>query len=96
MKRGHHRGEFMSVALAGKELEMSGFVICRVVGGKIVEERSESTAILETTRQRLDQERIERERRAGTQGGPNHPANLTVEGGAPNRGLADLSLLPAS
>ena len=52
----------MSVAPAGKELEMSGFVICRIVGGKIVEERSESTAILETTRQRLEQERIERER----------------------------------
>ena len=37
-------------------------VIHRIVGGKIVEERSESTGVLEVTRIRLEQERLERER----------------------------------
>jgi hypothetical protein len=37
-------------------------VINRVSGAKIVEEWSESTGVLEATRQRLEQEKIERER----------------------------------
>jgi predicted ester cyclase len=61
IKRIHDRGEFLGVALTGMELKTTAIVIHRVVGGKIVEERSESTGVLEATR-RLEQERIEHER----------------------------------
>jgi len=44
------------------EIETSAIIIHRMSGGKIVEEWSESTGVLEATRQRLEQERIERER----------------------------------
>jgi serine phosphatase RsbU (regulator of sigma subunit) len=44
------------------EIKTTAIVINRVSGGKIVEEWSESTGVLEATRQRLEQERIERER----------------------------------
>jgi serine phosphatase RsbU (regulator of sigma subunit) len=63
IKRIHDRGRYMGVAPTGMELKTSGIVIHRIVGGKIVEERSESTEVLETTSQRLEQERIERELR---------------------------------
>jgi predicted ester cyclase len=62
IRRIHDRGAFLSVAPTGRELQTTGIVIHRLSGGKIVEERSESTGVLETTRQRLEQERIERER----------------------------------
>src|SRR5215204_4479926 len=58
----HDRGEFLGVAPTGVEIKTNAIVIHRIVGGKIVEEWSESTGVLEATRQRLEQERIERER----------------------------------
>ncbi len=62
MKRIHDRGEFLGVAPTGMEFQSTAIVIHRIVGGKIVEEWSESTGVLEATRRRLEQERIERER----------------------------------
>jgi serine phosphatase RsbU (regulator of sigma subunit)/predicted ester cyclase len=61
-RRIHDRGEFLGLAPTGMEIETTAIVINRVSGGKIVEEWSESTGVLEATRQRLEQERIERER----------------------------------
>jgi len=62
LSRIHDRGEFLGVAPTGMEIKTSAIVIHRIVGGKIVEEWSESTGALEATRQRLEQEMIERER----------------------------------
>src|SRR5215208_4170572 len=62
ISRLHDRGEFLGVAPSGMEIKTSAIVIHRIVGGEIVEEWSESTGVLEATRQRLEQERIERER----------------------------------
>ena len=61
LSRIHDRGEFLGVAPTGMEIKTSTIVIHRIVGGKIVEEWSESTGALEATRQRLEQEMIERE-----------------------------------
>src|SRR5829696_9260823 len=61
-RRIHDRGEFLGLAPTGMEIETSAIIIHRMSGGKIVEEWSESTGVLEATRQRLEQERIERER----------------------------------
>jgi serine phosphatase RsbU (regulator of sigma subunit)/predicted ester cyclase len=62
VNRIHDRGEFLGVAPTGMEIKTSGIVIHRISGGKIAEEWSESTGVLEATRQRLEEERIERER----------------------------------
>ena len=62
MKRLHDRGEFLGLAPTGMEIKTSAIVIHRIERGKIVEEWSESTGALEATRQRLEQEMIERER----------------------------------
>ncbi len=62
INRIHDRGEFLGVAPTGMEIKTSAIVIHRISGGKIVEEWSESTGVLEATRQRLEEERIERER----------------------------------
>ena len=61
-KRIHDRGEFLGSTPTGMEITTTAIVINRVSGGKIVEEWSESTGVLEATRQRLEQEKIERER----------------------------------
>ncbi len=61
-RRVHDRGEFLGLAPSGMEIKTTAIVINRVSGGKIVEEWSESTGVLEATRQRLEQERLERER----------------------------------
>ena len=61
-RRIHDRGEFLGLAPTGMEIKTTAILINRVSGGKIVEEWSESTGVLEATRQRLEQERIERER----------------------------------
>jgi serine phosphatase RsbU (regulator of sigma subunit)/ketosteroid isomerase-like protein len=62
MKRLHDRGEFLGLAPTGMEIKTSAIVIHRIERGKIAEEWSESTGALEATRQRLEQEMIERER----------------------------------
>jgi predicted ester cyclase len=62
IKRTHDRGEFLGVAPTGVEIKTNAIVIHRIVGSKIVEEWSESTGVLEATRQRLEQEIRERER----------------------------------
>jgi serine phosphatase RsbU (regulator of sigma subunit) len=62
MKRIHDRGEFLGLAPTGMEIKTSAIVIHRIAGGQIAEEWSESTGALEATRQRLEQEMIERER----------------------------------
>src|SRR5215211_7226873 len=62
ISRLHDRGEFLGVAPSGMEIKTSAIVIHRIVGGEIVEEWSESTGVLEATRQRLEQEIRERER----------------------------------
>jgi len=62
MRRIHDRGEFLGVAPSGMEIKTSAIVIHCIEGGKIVEEWSESMGVLEATRQRLEQEIIERER----------------------------------
>ena len=62
LRRIHDRGEFLGLAPTGMEIKTTAIVINRVSGGKITEEWSESTGVLEATRQRLEQERIERER----------------------------------
>src|SRR5919199_4126033 len=62
MRRIHDRGPFLGLAPTGMEIKTSAIVIHRIAGGKIAEEWSESTGALEATRQRLEQEMIERER----------------------------------
>ena len=62
LSRIHDRGEFLGLAPTGMEIKTTAIVIHRIVGGKILEEWSESTGYLEATRQRLEQERIVRER----------------------------------
>src|SRR5215217_7736596 len=58
----HDRGEFLGLEPTGMEIKTSAIVIHRIERGKIAEEWSESTGALEATRQRLEQEMIERER----------------------------------
>jgi predicted ester cyclase len=58
----HDRGEFAGIAPTGMQLETTGITINRVVGGKIVEEWSESGGMHEMTQQLLEQEVQERER----------------------------------
>jgi serine phosphatase RsbU (regulator of sigma subunit) len=53
---------FVGIAPTGEEYEATGIVIHRIVGGRIAEEWSEGSGILELTRQRLKQEIRERER----------------------------------
>ena len=62
IRRVHDRGEFVGIAPTGEEYEATGIVIHRIVAGKIAEEWSEGSGILELTRQRLEQEIRERER----------------------------------
>ena len=62
MRRIHDRGPFLGLAPTGMEIRTSAIVIHRIAGGQIAEEWSESTGALEATRQRLEQEMIERER----------------------------------
>jgi predicted ester cyclase len=95
-RRIHDRGEFLGLAPTGMEIKTTAIVINRVSGGKIVEEWSESTGVLEATRQRLEQERIERERiRAGATASPLHSASLTAQSGAHPGGLAGQPLPPS-
>ena len=62
IRRVHDRGEFVGIAPTGEEYEATGIVIHRIAGGKIAEEWSEGSGILELTRRRLEQEIRERER----------------------------------
>src|SRR5919112_1835819 len=62
MRRIHDRGPFLGLAPTGMEIKTSAIVIHRIAGDRIAEEWSESTGALEATRQRLEQEMIERER----------------------------------
>jgi serine phosphatase RsbU (regulator of sigma subunit)/predicted ester cyclase len=62
IRRVHDRGEFVGIAPTGEEYEATGIVIHRIVGGKIAEEWSEGSGLLELTRRRLEQEIRERER----------------------------------
>jgi serine phosphatase RsbU (regulator of sigma subunit)/ketosteroid isomerase-like protein len=62
VNRIHDRGEFLGVAPTGMEFKSTAIIIHRIVGGKVVEEWSESTGVAEAMRRRLEQERIERER----------------------------------
>ena len=62
MRRIHDRGPFLGLAPTGMEIKTSAIVIHRIAGDQIAEEWSESTGALEATRQRLEQEMIERER----------------------------------
>lgn len=63
-----HDREFLGFAPSGGEFESTGIVIHRIVGGRIAEEWSEGSSILELTERRLEQtvlshERIEQELR---------------------------------
>src|SRR5215212_11581045 len=58
----HDRGELMSLAPSGKELVYMRIAIHRISGGKIAEEWGGGSGLSELRRQRLDQERIKRER----------------------------------
>jgi serine phosphatase RsbU (regulator of sigma subunit) len=58
----HDRGDFMGFAPTGKEYEMTGMVIHRIVEGKIAEEWTEGSDIAELRQARLEQEISERER----------------------------------
>ena len=61
IRRVHDRGEFVGIAPTGGEYEATGIVIHRIEGGKIAEEWSEGSGILELTQRRLEQEIRERE-----------------------------------
>ena len=58
----HDRGAFMGVVPTGKEAEVTGLIVHRIVGGKIAEEWGESRGVLELMQRLVEQERIERER----------------------------------
>ena len=58
----HDRREYEGFAPTGKEYEVTHIYIHRMAGGKIAEEWSEGTGILELMEQRLEQEMRERER----------------------------------
>jgi predicted ester cyclase len=58
----HDRGEFMGVAPTGKEVTFTNIFIHRISGGKIVEEWSEGTDVLEAREQLLEQAIRARER----------------------------------
>src|SRR5215207_9752149 len=58
----HNRGEWMSLVPTGKEFNALLVLIHRIVGGKIAEEWSQGSGLAELAEQRLEQERIERER----------------------------------
>ena len=57
----HDRGEWLGFIPTSKEFEALLFLVHRLVGGKIAEEWSLGSGLAEMTRQRLEQERIERE-----------------------------------
>jgi serine phosphatase RsbU (regulator of sigma subunit)/predicted ester cyclase len=58
----HDRGEVMGLAPTGKQFEVTGTIVHRISGGKIVEEWAEGTGILELMERRVEQEVRERER----------------------------------
>ena len=58
----HDRGEFLGAAPTGKEVIFTSIFIHRISGGRIVEEWSEGTDVLEAREQLLEQEMRERER----------------------------------
>ncbi len=58
----HDRGDLMGVPPSGKEMTNTVVVTHRIVGGKIAEEWSMGTISWEMRGQRLEQERIDRER----------------------------------
>jgi serine phosphatase RsbU (regulator of sigma subunit)/predicted ester cyclase len=58
----HDQREFMGLAPTGKEVEVTGIVIHRIAGGKIIEEWSESRGILEVMERLVEQEARERAR----------------------------------
>jgi len=58
----HDRREYEGFAPTGKQYEVTGIVVHRIARGKIVEEWSEGSGILELMEQRLEQETRERER----------------------------------
>ena len=58
----HDRGEVMGIRPQGQEHEMTAILIHRIVRGKIAEEWSESTALVATMEERLEEEARERER----------------------------------
>jgi len=58
----HNRRELLGVAPTGREMAYMGIVIHRIVGGKIAEEWGAGTGLSKLRGQRLEQERIERER----------------------------------
>jgi ketosteroid isomerase-like protein len=57
----HDRGEWLGFIPTSKEFEALLFLVHRLVGGKIAEEWNLGSSLAEMTRQRLEQERIERE-----------------------------------
>jgi predicted ester cyclase len=52
----HDRGQFAGIPPTGMQMDTTGISINRVVGGKIIEEWSESGGIHELAQERLDQE----------------------------------------
>jgi serine phosphatase RsbU (regulator of sigma subunit)/predicted ester cyclase len=58
----HDRREYEGFAPTGKEYEVTVIYVHRIAGGKIVEEWSEGSGVLELMEQRLEQETRERER----------------------------------
>ena len=58
----HDRGELMGIRPQGQEHEMTAILIHRIVRGKIAEEWSESTSLVATMEERLEEEARERER----------------------------------
>jgi predicted ester cyclase len=86
--------EYEGIPPTGVRITIENITINRVVEGKIVEERtvSDTSPLWE---QRVEQERIERARRAGAASGEAHPTCPAPKGRARPRWLADLSALPA-
>jgi predicted ester cyclase len=95
ISRIHDRGEFLGLASTRMEIRTSAIVLHRIEGARSSRSGARVRVSAGTAPAPGAREDRARAHRAGAAGGKAHPAGLAAQGGAPTRGLADLSLLAA-